>query len=262
MEVTKKNVFLPEKLIASLENLYTKIVNSNTSSQESRALCDVLFKQAFTDVGVKVSGLENLPKTSGHIFILNHHLVDPLYTLSNGFQITLDTHFLSSLLAEHYQPGNMVRIVRKGGEEESAHTNYFNKLGFITVQSNASDQEHRKKNRQQFFKDATDVLLSGKNIIICPEGTSNTHEESPSDFKLGAFKLAASLNVDALIIPVSIAYFDKSFTHHTPALMVHPPIKLDKQYLARKPDNLLTFIEKIQHDYQGYIKQVTKLAEQ
>jgi hypothetical protein len=262
MTSTKKNGLLPTELIASLEDLYARLVNSNEGPQESRALCDILFKEAFSQVNVKVSGLENLPKTSGHIFILNHHLVNPLYTLSNGFQITLDTHFLSSLLAEHYQPGNMMRIVREGGEEESAHTNYFNQLGFITVRSQASDQQQRRENLQQFYKNATEVLLSGKNIIICPEGTSNTHEESPSDFKAGAFKLAASLDTNALIIPVAIAYFDKTFTHHTPALMIHPPIKMDKQLLAKEPKNLSAYIVKVQNDYKIYVKQVTKFAEQ
>lgn len=165
--------------------------------------------------------------------MLNHHKVHPFYTLANGFQITLDTHFLSALLAQQYPDFTSTRVVRTGRKEEQAHKQYFDRFDFIMVNTMESDVSAKSKQESdQFlhFKNRAGAeLLTGNNLILCPEGTSYECHESPGTFKSGAFRLALELTPEPFIIPVSIAHFDKVFDQYKPAMTIHNPIKLSER---------------------------------
>ncbi|HBO29372.1 MAG TPA: hypothetical protein DD462_06225, partial [Leeuwenhoekiella sp.] len=97
----------------ALRNIYEAVAENNpeTSAQHKRKACAQATREALKQVMVHVEGLENLPEDSGHIFIYNHLLNHPFYTLNNQFQITLDSHFISVLLDDKYgEPG--IRTVR------------------------------------------------------------------------------------------------------------------------------------------------------
>jgi hypothetical protein len=250
----------PASLLAKLENIYQQISSSKDSSFNNRQLCDKLVASAFLQTPIDLAGLENLPASSGHIFILNHHKVNPFYTLENGFQITLDTHFLSAVLAKHYPNITSARVVRSGRHDEHAHQNYFDKFSYIMVNTSesgyqATAETNNHSQFQSFYQNAAAELSRGNNLILCPEGTSYQCEDSPGDFKAGVFKLAALLKPEPLIIPVSIVHFDKIFGEFSPAMTVHQPFKMSERVTDIDRQTLSSFILSFKQEYSDYIAQ-------
>ena len=117
---TQKEVQFYDGLI----NLYDTVTEAPKDEGPSivQKKCILSTKQAFSPASVMLRGYEHLPEEPGHIFIYNHLLNDPYYTLPNEFQITLDSHFLSALIYEKY--GDLgQRIVRVGRNIEYGHQN-------------------------------------------------------------------------------------------------------------------------------------------
>ena len=249
----------PEQFLEQLEHIYKTITSNPNNATECRRLGDSLIYQAFKTVPIRISGLNNLPASPGHIFVLNHHKVHPFYTLANGFQITLDTHFLSALLAHHYPEVTSTRVVRTGRQEEQAHKRYFDQFNFIMVTTKESGQATRANTKQsdqfqQFKQQAESELKAGNNLILCPEGTSYECHESPGPFKSGAFRLALELEIEPYIIPVSIAHFDKVFDQFKPAMTIHNPIKLSDHVEKNDREQLSEFVKSLNGKYHNFIE--------
>ena len=85
-------------------------------------------KKTFEPLKVEIKGSENLPQGKGILFIYNHLENHPYFTVADGFQITLDSHFISSLIVYKYygQPGT--RVVRHSLPHEINHKRYFDRL--------------------------------------------------------------------------------------------------------------------------------------
>ena len=259
-EVEKEHRFY-HKLI----NVYKTVVEApeESDARQLRKDCAKAISKAFKTVDYVIKGKKKLPKTSGHIFIYNHLLNHPHNTLPNDFQVTLDSHFISSLvLNEKYgDPG--LRVVRIGRGIEFGHQNYYQRLGHIDVltpDSGVYNTKSREAARQHFFEEAGKRLLEGENLIISPEGTSYVTEESPGNFKSGAFRLALSLDPEPLIVPIAIANFDKRARYNSFNCLIEKPFKVS-DHISDPTDKeeMKSFLEQLRLDFKAYIREAKKI---
>ena len=250
-----------------LVKVYQTVVNAEAYISPSgvRKMCAETFMEAWEGVPTIMKGLDNLPEKPGHIFIYNHLRNHPYNTLPNNFQVTLDSHFISSMILykRYNDPG--IRIVRIGKGAEYGHQDYYQRLGHIDVytkESDPSDSEQDKKlARRAFYEKASDYLYNGLNLIISPEGTSYPTDSSPGAFKSGAFRLALSMNPEPLIIPISIANFDKRIRNNIFSCIIHKPFKVS-DYVADAHDKkgLKTFLTDYQVKYRTYVEEAIELS--
>ena len=241
----------------ALRSIYEAVAENNpeTSPQHKRKACAQATREALKQVMVHVEGLENLPEDSGHIFIYNHLLNHPFYTLNNQFQITLDSHFISVLLDDKYgEPG--IRTVRIAQGQEYGHQNYYENLGYINVYTKESELPEaaaKTSNRSIFYTAASEFLKNKKNLIISPEGTSYTSEESPGAFKTGAFNLALNLKTEPLIVPIVLVNFDKRINDTLFYCNILKPFKMSDHVDKNDPALVKAFVEDYQKKYADYV---------
>ncbi len=216
-------------------------------------------KELFTNVSIEVYGYQNLPEDSGHIFIYNHLLNHPYYTLPNNFQITLDSHFLNTLIYERYGIPN-VRMVRIGKDAEFAHQEYYERFGFINVHTQESEQvqeskEEIEKRRKQWLLTLEKSLGEGQNLIISPEGTSYPTELSPGKFKSGTFHMAMKMKREPLIVPVVLVNFDKRVKNNVFACKIGKPFRISEE-LEMSGLDLRTYLDQYQQQYKEAVSQL------
>nr|WP_297782963.1 cyclic nucleotide-binding domain-containing protein [uncultured Allomuricauda sp.] len=253
------------KFLKRLQKIYENVAeNKGEPGNDIRKSCASATKQAFEHVQHHIDGLDNLPDESGCIFIYNHLFNHPFYTLNNKFQITLDSHFISAkILDEKYSdPG--IRTVRIGRGQEYGHQNYYNKLGYINVftkESEKVDKRSKKETRSIFYRTAAEYLQNGHNLVISPEGTSYSTEESPGPFKMGVFKLAQSMENEPYIVPIVLANFDRRISVGLFYCKIHQPFKLSEK-LSETDSNLYDFVKGYQHTYAGYVEDARRQAEE
>ncbi len=257
------------KFYKGLVKVYETVVKAPVQepSSDIRKKCALSFQEAFEHTEYIISGWENLPEKSGHIFIYNHLLNHPYNTLPNNFQLTLDSHFVSAMiLQKHYgDPG--IRVVRVSRNVEYGHQDYYDRLGHINVHTPESEkvketEEEKKIRKQQFYKEAEKYIKNGVNLIISPEGTSRTTAQSPGPLKAGAFKLATVLNPEPLIVPLSVANFDKRLSHNVLSVVIHEPIRMSAILQDRNDRNEFSnFLDSFQKKYKEYVQQAIDLAE-
>lgn len=217
------------RFMEGLGNIYQAVVNSEIEDPEKvRFECAKATKDLFAALKVTTIGEENLPEESGHIFIYNHLLNDPFYTLNNGFQITLDSHFISSLIVNDTYGAPGIRTVRVGDGMEYGHQDYYERLGYINVYLRGQNEEEAPPRQHSFYEDASKHLSKGENIIISPEGTSYISEESPGPFKMGAFNLAFQ-NPNSKIVPIVLYNFDKRINGNNYYCKILPPLSIKEQ---------------------------------
>lgn len=249
-----------------LHSIYQMVINAD-KTEEPRSIRNKSAKKFF-DIFSKtrhlIMGEQNLPDTSGHIFILNHLVSHPYHKLPNGFEFSLDTHFISAMILNEKYGDSGVRVVRKSRYSEYGHEAYYQRLGHINVYTNESrpsDSNEQSTNwRDRFYADATRHLQRGDNIIICPEGTSNWSDNSPSAFKSGAFRLAAMQDRETLIVPIVVANFDKLLSETVLAAIVKPPIKVADAIDFNNPQGMSDFLVKLRADYKNDLQQTQSLA--
>ncbi len=255
-EVTKEL-----KFYSGLVGVYQSVVKQpeNKPADEVRKICAENFSKVFENTSTIISGWSNLPDEPGHIFIYNHLRNHPYNTLPNNFQITLDSHFISSeiLYKKYGDPG--IRIVRIGRGGEYAHQDYYQRLGHIDVYTNESDpktntKEYRDEKRKEFYDFAQSYLRNKNNLLISPEGTSFSTEESPGAFKSGAFRLALNCNPEPLIVPISIANFDKRVRKNTFSVIINKPFKVS-EYIkdTQSKTDMKIFLKDLRKKYSDYV---------
>ncbi len=102
----------------------------------------------------------------------------------------------------------------------------------------------------------------GSNVVICPEGACTATVESPLRFRPGAFRLAAHVRPEPLLVPIAVANFDKKLTRTTTAAVVHPPFRLS-DFVADPTDEpaLLEFInQQLGPRFRGWVREAAELA--
>ena len=252
--------------IKGLHDIYKNVAERDTNDPESnRKDCATITQNVFEQVPHVIEGSENLPDTSGHIFIYNHLVNDSLYTLNNNFQITLDSHFISAmvLFKRYKEPG--IRTVRIGKGQEYGHQNYYDNLGYINVYTKDSEQtsaENLKQTRSIFYKEASRHLSNNYNLIISPEGTSYRTEESPGPFKMGAFKLAASLEKEPLIVPIVMVNFDHRIGKSLLYCKIEKPFLMSEQLVSKDNKAIHSFVQTYQKKYALAVEKAKARAEE
>ena len=120
----------------SLNQYLEKIVTTDFNSPlDARVVAAEYLQKIFSLNKYDLLGTENLPLKSGVVFIYNHISNNDNYLLKNDFQITLDSHFISSMVSYKYYKSPGVRIIRHNLPHEIEHAKYYNKFGYIKVYS-------------------------------------------------------------------------------------------------------------------------------
>ena len=252
-----------------LHDVYQTVTQAplDKTPEDVRHLCSQSFKRVFESARYVIRGLEQLPRRPGNIFILNHLISHPYHALANGFEFALDTHFVSAMILEPQYGDSGIRVVRRGRGEEHGHHSYYDRLGHIYVYTSESDvlqesEQEIKARRESFNQTAGDYLRSGVNLIICPEGTANWSEDSPSEFKKGAFHLAAALDLEPLIVPIALTNFDKRLKNNAFAAVVHEPFHLKDKCDPYAETSLNNFLIELHETYRGYVAEAKALADE
>ena len=95
---------IDELFLSFLKDAFNSVINSpnSFSVDEIRSLSSKKIQEAFSKVKYQIHGSENLPSKGNLIFIYNHLDNHPLYSVAENFQITLDSHFISSMIIDRY----------------------------------------------------------------------------------------------------------------------------------------------------------------
>ncbi len=222
------------------------------------------FIRVFSQIPTYLEGLEHLPQSPGNIFVFNHLRNHDYNTLPNGFQLTLDSHFISSMILHKTYGDPGVRVVRLSRAGEYAHHAYYSRLGHVSVYTRESDLTDKPGHERfrDFVESASTHLARGENIVIAPEGTSRSTSESPGIFKAGAFRLAAAIKEEPLIIPIAMANFDRRLARTTLVAKVQKPFRVSD--VIDDPNDgsqMNAFLSQFQLKYRSWVEEVIELAQ-
>ena len=258
MKANLKDLYLKNEL----NNLFKKVIKlpDNLNPYDVRVFCSREITKIFSKINYIIKGSENLPYEQNSIFIYNH-LNNPIdYSVSTNFQITLDSHFISSLILYKYYNNAGNRVVRCSLENELAHKNYYEKFDYIRVFAErfipkTMNYKQVKEFNKGFYSHSIDNLKKGVGIIVSPEGFSLKTEESPGIFKLGVFKLATIVKPEPKIVPVVMANFDKLLSKSLYKCEIMKPFKMSDHGIYGPNDpKLLSFIESFNGKYKRWVK--------
>lgn len=249
------------EFLQQLQTVYEVVTEAdqNKDAAAIRKACAQAVRQLCTLFDYDIEGWHHLPDQPGHIFIYNHLLNHPYYTLNNNFQITLESHFISTMILDvkYGDPG--IRTVRIGKAKEFAHQDYYEKLGYINVftkESDTTDLDERNAARDKFFDTAKNYLRKGYNIIISPEGTSyRTEDDIPGEFKSGAFRLALEADPEPMIVPIVMLYFDKRLHDAKRYCQILKPFKISEHPLFKEDEGIQAFVRKYRLDFKRQLAQ-------
>lgn len=249
-------------LLEALQKSYNDIVSStrDMSYQQVRKRSAKQIQKAFSKVNVEIKGSENLPPAQGIIFIYNHLHNHTFFTVAKDFQITLDSHFISSVILEKYYKNPGTRVVRHALPEEENHKNYYNKFQYIRVYAkNFTSKEFTKKEiknaNKQFYHQAAAALENNVSLVFSPEGASYYTDESPGDFLKGIFKFASNQKQQPLLVPVVMANFDKLPSEATFKCQIMPPFRMS-DFGVNSPDSdaLSGAVQSINKQFKKWVK--------
>lgn len=256
-------------IFRNLQSIYQHVAGADDQAppEQLRNDCASRFSELFQHTTYVIQGAENLPDSSGHIFVMNHLTNDEANKFPSGFQLTIDTHFVSAMILYPRYGRAPIRVIRKSSTDEYGHQMYYDRLGYIFVYRadldppDIADGMSGEEWRQVFTAEAAGHLRRGDNLVICPEGDCTTTEESPLPFRCGAFRLAALTQPEPLIVPISVANFDKRLTSHTLAAVVHPPFRMS-EHLSRgfSDADLFAWTDNFQQTFAGWVEQTRELA--
>ncbi len=257
-----KNNFSEEFLKRRLKKLYNKVgsLPADLDHNEVRKICALEFEEIFSNINCILKGTENLPYESGSIFIYNHLNNHETYLLSKNFQITLDSHFISSNILNKYYGNPGSRVVRCSLDEEVFHKNYYDKFNFIRVYAQnfipkKLSYSKIKEFNKAFYEGAIRELKMGNGVVVSPEGFSRNTEESPGEFKIGVFKLAAKMQPQPKIVPVVMVNFDKVLSKNIAKCEILKPFKMS-DYGIKDANNpgIASFAKTFNIKYRKYVK--------
>lgn len=252
-----------------LQAAYETVANApaELTAEDVRKWSMEVFARLFDRTSYRIEGLENLPERGGNLVIMNHLENHPDTALPNDFRLTLDSHFVSSMILYQHYGEAPIRVIRKPALGWYGFQQYFDRLDYIYVYPGDVDEEDRDRNisyddrLHTFTERAAAHLKAGRNLVIAPEGQCSYTEDSPGPFRSGAFRLAASLDPQPLIVPIAVANFDKKITRTTTAAIVYPPFRLsDHVPDATDREAMGRFLEWLRECYRGYVAEAVALA--
>ena len=249
----------------ALNEYYKKIIPGNFNSyQKGRVFSARALKKIFSLNKYTLIGTENLPTKSGVVFIYNHISNNDEYLLKKDYQITLDSHFISSMISYNYYKSPGVRIIRHSLPNEKEHAIYYNKFDYIKVYSKNYLPENISKEKindakKEFYKKAREALAKGENLIVNPEGISSSTDKSPSKFKAGVFKMIIRSGLDPLVVPLVMTNFDNLNSKTIYRCEIKKPFRLssvvDNYDDRKKLDN---FLIGLNFNYRNWVNDLRK----
>ena len=250
-----------------LKKYYSSIISKKfKNSFHARTESAKLSEQIFNFKKFDLRGTENLPSTSGNIFIYNHLSNPENYILKDDFQITLDSHFISSIISQNYYKTPGIRIIRYSLPKEIVHNNYYNKFGYIRVYSkdylpeNITKNEI-KKSKKNFYKKSKEALINNENLIITPEGISSSTDNSPSEFKAGIFRMAIKSKIDPVFVPIILTNFDKLNSRTIYRCEIKSSFRLSDEIKdINNKKSLDDFIKKFNLKYKKWVTQLKNIG--
>ena len=249
--------------LIKLKSIFREVIDSppTTSVDEIRANNALRVRDLFKKIGVQIKGSENLPYEKDSIFIYNHLNNHPDLVVSDQFQITLDSHFISSMLHTYYgNPG--IRVTRYALPNEKSHQLYYDRLGYIRVFSEpfipkGTTKESIKHENKLFFQKAVEELRNGISLVCSPEGFSYQTSNSPGAFKKGVFSLASSMNPQPKIVPIVLANFDSLPEDANYKCQIMPPFRMTDYGIHDPKDvRLNQVVETINRRYKKWVKKL------
>jgi CRP-like cAMP-binding protein len=253
------------KVYSRLQGIYELVAGASddVDAVALRAESCRRFVELFEETRHVIHGEENLPEGGGHVIVMNHLANHIDNSLPNRFTLTLDTHFVSSMLLYRRYGQAPARVIRASGRKEYGHRRYYDRLGYVYVSSRVPGEESASTvDVADFERQVATILAGGQDLVICPEGTSVPTAQSPVRFRPGIFSLAAALQPEPLIVPVVVANFDKQLTKTTTVAVVHPPFRVSE----RVPDptdrqQLLRFLnEELHPQYSQWVRDAVDVA--
>ena len=242
MEVLEQD----KKFLSALKRVYKAVSKSPASIPplEARGICTALIREAFSIADFQIKGSEYLPYQKNAIFIYNHLNNHAYYSEDEGFQITLDSHFISSMILDKYYKDSGIRVVRHSLPEEDNHRTYYERLKYIRVYAKnflpeGLDPKVFKLVNKDFYIKAVKHLSQGSGLVFSPEGNSYETGDSPGAFRYGIFKLAACMSPQPLIVPLVMANFDKLASQDTYKCEIKLPFKMRDLGITDKNDAAL-----------------------
>ena len=228
---------IDELFLSFLKDAFKSVINSpsSLSAEEIRSLSSKKIQKAFSKVKYEIHGSENLPIEGNLIFIYNHLNNHPLYSVAENFQITLDSHFISSMILDRYYNKQTIRVSRLSLPNEKFHKIYYDKFDFIRVYAknfipkDITETEVKKINKE-FYGKALKYLKNGNFLVLSPEGASYSTEESPGIFKKGLFKLLSKLTIPTYVVPIVTLNFDKLASKSVFKCEIKKPIKYENMF--------------------------------
>ena len=253
---------IDKNLSDQLKWLYKTIINAPTdySVIDIRNICSTEFAKIFSNVKFILKGTENLPMESNSIFVYNHLNNHIDYSVFDDFQITLDSHFISSIILKKYYANPGTRVVRCSLQDEINHFNYYDKFDYVRVFAQNFippdiSYSQIKSFNKSFYTKSINELKKGNGIVVSPEGFSRKTEESPGDFKIGVFKLATKLKPQPKIVPVIMANFDKLLSEATYKCEIMKPFKMSDHGINDENDpKLVDFVKDYNAQYKNWVK--------
>ena len=220
------------EFLIKLKGIFQEVKDSpeNASLEEIRIKNALRVRDLFKETGVQIKGSEHLPYERGSIFIYNHLNNHPDLIVEDQFQITLDSHFISSMLHTYYgNPG--IRVTRYALPHEKSHQTYYDRLGYIRVFAEpfipeGTGKETIKTENKLFYNRAVQELQNGRSLVCSPEGLSYQTSDSPGPFKKGVFSLASSMNPQPKIVPIVLANFDLLPEQANYKCQIMPPFRM------------------------------------
>ena len=257
MEVLEQD----KKFLSALKRVYKAVSKSPASIPplEARGICTALIREAFSIADFHIKGSEYLPYQKNAIFIYNHLNNHAYYSEDEGFQITLDSHFISSMILDKYYKDSGIRVVRHSLPEEDNHRTYYERLKYIRVYAKnflpeGLDPKVFKLVNKDFYIKAVKHLSQGSGLVFSPEGNSYETGDSPGTFKYGIFKLAACMSPQPLIVPLVMANFDKLASQDIYKCEIKPPFKMRDLGISDKNDTALPrVVAKLNQQYKHWV---------
>ncbi|MCZ2720791.1 cyclic nucleotide-binding domain-containing protein [Marinomonas sp. 15G1-11] len=246
-----------------LQRTYDDITQlpSDTPATDVRRKSVSLFDQAFQQVPYVIKGLENLPKKPGSLFIYNHLNHSASTCLPNGFQFPIDAQFISSMIIDKQYGVSGIRVVRRSQKDEYWRDDYYKRFGNLFVNSWESLSSDEELN-QLFIQAGQAALKSNTPLLIAPEGTGFSTDESPGLMRTPIFNLAASMGAEEpWIVPIAVANFDKRVDHTVYSVVIKPAFKLSSKVDISNVEEVAAFVKEYQSTFRGYVEEAIQLAE-
>ena len=252
-----------------LQAIYQSVAGAAPTAgpEQVRLQSTLALRRLFAGTSHRIEGWEHLPERPGHIFIMNHIGYHPDNVLPNNFVLTLDTHFVSSMVVFERYGEAPIRVVRKARPDEYGHQQFYDRLGYVYTYSghvDAGDED------PQLPRGAPPLLprrgrrppRTGQEPGHLPGRGVDVHRAVPAAATTRAFRLAAHVRPEPLLVPVAVANFDKKLTTTTTATVVHEPFRLS-DFLPDPGDEpaLLDFINhRVGPWFRDWVREAAALA--